>query len=381
MQKDKGKRVIMVQKCLFYGALNRSFQSFLFAIIIVAAHFSDADAWKNSLSEKNISQLQTIVNRSSDGDTVFIPEGIYLIDSTVYINHGLTVMGAGLEKTVLVFNPEKSVDTWAFKVKCRQGELRFSGFTIKGCAPHRSSGILIKGNCKNFRIDHCKFEQCTKRAIEIHGDCWGVIDHNKFIDNWYTSIVVFGSGEKSWNKPLSLGTENAVYVEDNIFKQKNIGNKTMAHHIASNNGSRYVFRYNDIDDGDIASHAIDAHGNKYGWKRGSRSYEIYRNKINAIHRWAGINIRGGDGVIFENEISGDYISPVHMMHEGRNGDGNCSYPCEDQIRILYIWKNTYNGNKIRLRIRHPGLIKYNRDIILDSMPGYKPFRYPHPLVK
>ena len=155
--------------------------------------------------------------------------------------------------------------------------------------------------------------------MEVHGDARGVIDHNRFIDNWYTSVVVYGSGEQSWKEPLTLGSGNAVYVEDNYFTQKNVGHKTMAHHIASNNGSRYVFRYNIIEDGYMASHSIDAHGNKYGWKRGSRSYEIYGNKIKAIHRWAGINIRGGDGVIFDNEIEGEFISPLHLMHEGRQG--------------------------------------------------------------
>jgi hypothetical protein len=217
--------------------------------------------------------------------------------------------------------------------------------------------------------------------VEVHGDARGVIDHNSFIDNWYTSVVVYGSGEQSWKEPLTLGSGNAVYVEDNYFTQKNVGHKTMAHHIASNNGSRYVFRYNIIEDGYMASHSIDAHGNKYGWKRGSRSYEIYGNKIKAIHRWAGINIRGGDGVIFDNEIEGEFISPLHLMHEGRQGDGNCDYPCPDQIRRIHIWGNTYNRQKIPLKIRHPQLIQYDREIILDTLPGYKPYRYPHPLVK
>ena len=159
-------------------------------------------------------------------------------------------------------------------------------------------------------------------------------------------MVVYGSGEQSWKEPLTLGSGNAVLCGRQLLYAKNVGHKTMAHHIASNNGSRYVFRYKIIEDVYIASKSIYANGNKYGWKRGSRSYEIYGNKIKAIHRWAGINIRGGDGVIFDNEIEGEFISPLHLMHEGRQGDGNCDYPCPDQIRRIHIWGNTYNRQKI-----------------------------------
>ncbi len=369
----------MIAKCFLSEARNHSL--IMIACFLVLAGIVRTDAKTYKLRGNFTSEFQTVINRTIPGDTVFIPEGRYIVDRSIYVRHGLTVLGAGASKTVIAFDSLKSRDTWVFRVRCSQGRIRFSGFSVKGLAPFPSSGILIKNNCTDFRIDNCIFERCCKRAVEIHGDARGVIDHNRFIDNWYTSVVVFGNGEKSWKEPLSLGSGNAVYVEDNYFSQKNVGNKTMAHHIASNNGSRYVFRYNTIEDGYMLSHSIDAHGNKYGWKRGSRSYEIYGNKIKAIHRWAGINIRGGDGVIFDNEITGEFISPLHLMHEGRQGDGNCDYPCLDQIRKIHIWGNTYNGKKIPLKIRHPQLIKYDREVIMDTLPGYKPYRYPHPLVK
>lgn len=349
--------------------------------VMIVVCCGKADGRTHLIREKFTSQFQQVINSTAPGDTVLIARGKYVVDRSVHIKHGLTVMGAGVSETVLAFDSLISADTWVFRVKCGVGRIRFSGFTVKGCAPFPSSGILMKNNCSDFRIDHCRFEHCYKRAVEVHGRARGVIDHNRFIDNWYTSVVVFGDGEEAWKEPLRLGSGNAVYVEDNYFTQRNVGHKSMAHHIASNNGSRYVFRYNTIEDGYMASHSIDAHGNKYGWKRGSRSYEIYGNKIKAVHRWAGVNIRGGDGVIFNNEIEGEFISPLHLMHEGREGDGNCEYPCLDQIRKIHVWGNTYNGERVVLKIRHPQLIQYDRDVVLDSLPGYKPYIYPHPLVK
>lgn len=364
----------LMAKRIFITTLRSAFFFLLFSVLHLYGH-------THTIQNNRTSYFQAVVDRTFPGDTLNVPAGIYMVDTAVHLKHGLTVIGAGIDKTVFVFDTNHNA-SWVFKVVWKnKGKLRFTGFTIKGCAPRLSSGIQIKNSCQDFRIDNCKFVNCIKRAIEVHGDSRGVIDHNVFIDNWYTSVVVFGDGERSWLRPLSLGSGDAVYVEDNYFRQNNIGNRTQAHHIASNNGSRYVFRYNTINDGDILSHAIDAHGNKYGWKRGSRSYEIYRNKISAVHRWAGINIRGGDGVIFENKITGKFISPLHLMHEGRDGDGNCIYPCLDQIFKLYVWQNDCNGKDIVIKIRHPELIQYKRNVILENMPGYKPYRYPHPLVK
>ena len=247
---QKGKSSLLMTVC------------FLVIVCVIGA-----DGKMHKLRGKYTSEFQAVIDRTFPGDTVYIPEGRYVVDSSIQIRHGLTVLGAGASKTVIAFDSLISGDAWAFRVKCSQGRIRFSGFSVKGCAPFPSSGILMKNNCSDFRIDHCSFEKCYKRAVEVHGDARGVIDHNRFIDNWYTSVVVFGNGEQSWNEPLSLGSGNAVYVEDNFFTQRNVGHKAMAHHIASNNGSRYVFRYNICEDGYMASHSIDAHGNKHGWKR------------------------------------------------------------------------------------------------------------------
>ena len=351
-------------------------RTILLLLVIITSVFSSAKKFSRDSWE-----IQREIDRARAGDTVFIAEGDYYLESTIVINKGITLLGAGMKKTSMRGENETS-DFWLIKVDCLSGErVRISGISFYGFAPAVSPGIKLVRGCRDFRIDNCHFERCSRRAIEIHGDSRGVIDHCLFIDNWYTAVVVYGDGESGWRRPLHLGDSNAVYVEDNYFEQKDVAEMSMAHHIASNNGSRYVFRYNTIRDGNMASHAIDAHGNKYGWERGSRSYEIYHNRIFAIHRWAGINIRGGDGVIFNNEFNGDFVSPIHLMHESKAGDGTCNYPCIDQIRELHIWNNTYNGKPVSIRVRHPEIIQDNRDYTNGKRPGYTPYAYPHPLIR
>ncbi len=324
--------------------------------------------------------IQLAVNRCRHLDTVLLSSGVYNFGSSVEVPKGVTILGTGRDRTFFNRVDKSDDEFWFFRIDgAHRFPFRVSGISFKAGVSESSGGIFIFNGGVDFQIDNCRFERLSRRAVEIRKGGRGVIYQNIFIDNWPTSVVVYGNGDQEWNEKLTLGTAEAVYVEDNFFSQSSVPDKNRAHHIASNNGSRYVFRYNVIQDGNMASHAIDAHGNKFGWKRGSRSYEIYGNTISAVHRWAGINIRGGDGVIFDNHFVGSFISPIHLMHEGRNGDGNCAYPCEDQIRQLYIWNNECNDSKIKVFVRHSEVIAENRDYWLIKRSGYRPYIYPHPL--
>ncbi|MFP4013478.1 MAG: hypothetical protein ACLFVQ_05280 [Chitinispirillaceae bacterium] len=348
--------------------------------ILVLLGIISADCATFVVSGSTDSDIQLAVNKCKNLDTVKIPAGEYFFSGEVDIPKGIILLGAGRNKTIFRRAKNSSKNSWFFRIDgYHRFPFRISAVSFEGSRHSTTPGIFIHNGAVDFMIDNCRFENLSKRAIEIRDGGRGVICQNTFIDNWPTAVVVYGRGNQEWNVELSLGTEDAVYVEDNFFSQSSIPNKHSAHHIASNNGSRYVFRYNKIQDGKMASHSIDAHGNKFGWERGSRSYEIYGNTVTAVHRWAGINIRGGDGVIFDNRFMGSFVSPIHLMHEGRNGDGNCTYPCEDQIRELYIWNNTYNGQEVRLYVRHENVLKKNRDYWLLKRPDYEPYTYPHPL--
>ncbi len=322
--------------------------------------------------------IQAAVNSAKTGDTVQIPAGNFVVSGGITVPGGITIMGAGRDRTTLRWGASNSA--WMFTVNCSNGgRFVMNGFTIQGLNPSMTRGIKMINNCKDFRIYDNTFRKLNDRAIEIHGNTRGVVDHNNFIDNEPTAVVVYGDGDAAWKRPLTLGTAEAVYVEDNYFEQINVDDPTRVHHIASNNGSRYVFRHNTIKDGNINGNPVDAHGNKFYWPRGSRSYEIYDNTFYAVHRWAGLNIRGGDGVLFNNRFEGDYISPIHLIHEGRDGDGNCTYPCVDQIRRLHIWNNNYNGKSFSVYNRHPAIVGLNRDYFLSADKNYTPYQYPHPL--
>ena len=76
----------------------------------------------------------------------------------------------------------------------------------------------------------------------VPGEQMGVIYRNEFIDNWYVNLgygVAIDGSIASWNRPLALGTANAVFVEDNLFVRNR-------HCVTSTNGANYVARYNTV---------------------------------------------------------------------------------------------------------------------------------------
>lgn len=347
----------------------------ILCLLFVTQYLSAANLIAKSGSRADI---QAQISIAKTGDTVIIPAGTYSFEGSISMKAGISLIGAGQEKTILKRTTNTS--EYAFVVDGTNGlPVRISGMTIIGLAPTKSGGVKLRNNPKKFRIDHMTFKKCFDRAIEVYGHADGVIDHCSFIDNEYTAIVVYGDGDEGWKRPLVFGTSDATFIEDCYFEQRNVKDLHMTHHMASNNGSNYVFRYNTVNDGNLAAQVVDAHGNKFYWPRGSRSYEVYNNVINVEHRWLGMLFRGGDGLVYNNEMKGDLTYPIDLMHEGRDGDGNCNYPCIDQIRKLYMWNNTYNGKASPVHVRHPSLIKEGRDYFLSKLPNYVPYTYPHPL--
>lgn len=180
-------------------------------------------------------------------------------------------------------------------------------------------------------------------------------------------VVIYGDG--TW-PALELGTQNAVFIENNYI----YGNR---HHVASNNSSCYVSRYNTVIANDLTKDyaTADAHGLSSS-PRGSRSWKIYNNNFSAKllsgRVYAAIGIRGGDGVIFNNTISSDITRPVVLEVE----DSSCgTYPAKDQTRQAWI----RNNNAGTISSDCSSSIQLGRDYFTIAKAGYTPYAYPHPL--
>jgi hypothetical protein len=326
----------------------------------------------------SFSAVQSAVNSAAAGTTVNIPAGdCSWGTSQLAVPGGVYLHGAGKDVTILRRVGSVSESAYLIKYDCSNGQQAIlSDMTLvgNGNGSIHDKGLGLLNGCVDFKVANNKITKFIFSGIEVQGPIKqrGVIYKNDIIDNYNDSVrnlgygvVVYGDG--SW-PALELGTQNAVFVEDNYMK----GNR---HHIASNNSSRYVFRYNTVIANDYTKDfaMTDAHGLSSS-PTGSRSWEIYKNNYSAQltsgQEYSAIGMRGGDGVIFDNTVASNIAYPVTLEIEG----STCgTYPATGQIRQAWIWNSGTISNHCTASIQ------LGRDYFTSAKSGYVPYTYPHPL--
>ena len=332
--------------------------------------------------------IRLLIQDAGAAGVVEIPAGCWEITSAITIPDGTHVVGAGMGETILYRNPARSggmaLPIFRVRGQTEQGRTRISGIAFVGVRDAQDKGEdygVTLLNCTDYRVDHCYFEGFGLAAVEVSGQSRGVVDHCVFVDNFKQSInnlgygvAVYGANE--WPAAPQLGTLEASYVEDCVL----LGSR---HAIASSAGAHYVFRHNVVQ-ANVVAHAVDAHGMGWGNPRGTRAVEIYANLIEKpVDKWAGVVIRGGGGVVFDNTIKG-YRNPISLVVEwGTPETLKSSYPAFDQIGDLWLWENTDGRGALEPVVDETavGLVEKGRDYFTDPKPGYAPQSYPHPLVQ
>jgi hypothetical protein len=358
-------------------------------------------------------EIKNKLTSAQNGDTVIIPAGTLIVNEQITVNGSINIIGAGIDTTIIYSSLTDDSNAPIRIVGTEGTPFRITGITFKGRstsmadADNHSDFLIIDGTCKNWRIDHCKFTNGGYYGVFIIGYTYGVVDHCEFINAANDGLHISDRpgnpiGSDSWNRPSSLGTDKAIYIEDCNFVFDHKGNGA----VEAEYGARYVFRHNIVSTTTSRDASppyqnptqCDAHGNTQ-WGRGTFSVEIYENTLSSTDTYYGIYIRGGTGVIFNNTLTGvfhlpivftDYNSFMYTDTTTLCGFVACDYPAPDQVNNFYIWNNTLNGSIIADSTPAPyvinrGLdrthIQKNRDYFDAVMPGYTSYKYPHPLVK
>jgi hypothetical protein len=370
------------------------------------------------VGSNSFEDVQSAVDSAESGDIIKIPAGNSNWTTTLVIpdDKRITLLGSGRDVTVI--SSDTSCPGSLINMGSSGSRITDMGFSL---ANNNGDGIRVRG--RDWRIDHCRFENNIDQIIEgVHARGYssdegcpaGLIDHCDFIN---TRVVVTGDAalmaNAIWAEPLGLGTNNAVFIEDCNFNYTQFSNA-----VDANYGGRYVFRYNTVNDSYTEAHSLQ------GTHRATRSWEIYSNTINQVNRnmWAPFFLRGGTGVVFDNTITGDWSSGPAIVVDNRRSfealgegglcdgtspwDGNeeeNGYPARDQIGRstdqwlwtdanpyppqeldpFYQWNNSYNGNDISVYVHNNCdiHIKENRDFYNNTeRPDYTPYTYPHPLI-
>jgi hypothetical protein len=383
------------------------------------------------------------INAAKDGDIVQLPEGTAVWKNGWNTRHwakmkAITIQGAGIDKTIIRDETSTASGDEPFDMKGVEGKpFRITGITFDGTglptAGTWAGEIVISGNCKNFRVDHCKFLNMD-RMMTINGDTYGLIDHCDFHalqkkGGLAQTIMCMGPGKIAFTRPLAMGTAEAVYFEDNEARfspevVEATGNNPW---IVPYQGARVVIRHNKIINTQLEIYRVRP--GAYG----CQSVEIYDNAFSAEGAKMGrpqgfIFVSGGVAMVFNNTVTGTTYNcrTIEVSHErsfrpmgefglcdGTNPiDGNqipagqrgAGYPCFGQpgratdadgdgvfeASPCYAWNNTLNGAKLNMILRRwdpketelqGEHVKEGRDFFNEAPKPeyYRPYTYPHPL--
>jgi hypothetical protein len=312
----------------------------------------------------NAADVQSAINRADDGDTVTVPAGKCIWLTTVVMEYkSITLQGAGIDKTVLIDAvpkvPTGNPPGHMLLVHTKPGLLtRVTGFTFDGSTTgivdiFNKSLVRLDGTSKTWRIDNNRFIATRTSAVSIHGFTYGVLDHSIFDYQGHNNPLYVHhdqwngvpNGDGSWSDELYLGTEKAIYVEDNVF---NSDGSRLVWGLDGWSGHRVVYRYNTLNNAVISNHGTESGARL----RGARSYEFYRNRI-SYNGASGpfptaIQVRSGNGVIFENTVTGAFTVAGQYNHyrDNMNYDiwGMCdgTSPWDVNDGVVYA-TGTHNG--------------------------------------
>ena len=347
-------------------------------------------------------EIQDAIDGTPVGGMVVLPAFHMNIEGVINCPDGIHIRGQHRDITSLRQRDASptggAFERPIFEVTCnRQLPFIFSGIELHGIGvyelddyaglaagnttqgPVQDIGILILGGCDDVQIFDNRFTKFSRAGIEFNGRAGllenrglqtGVIYENEFLDIIYYpngyGVAINGYEFPGDTSPITFGTDENLFVEDNQFGSET-GLPGTRHNIASNNGSRYVFRYNTLRNNYFNAASIDSHG-RASWPTSSRSYEIYKNDLRnpnpPFTNFQGTGIRGGDGVIWGNVLN-DVNIAMNFKHEAH-------LPSPDYE--AWVWDNVSNANTF-IRNDDPANVTVNE----VEKPGYAPFTYPHPL--
>ncbi|MBW2453483.1 MAG: hypothetical protein JRI68_03185 [Deltaproteobacteria bacterium] len=314
-------------------------------------------------------ELQAAVDALAGPGVVLVPPGEWECVGTVLVTtEDVTILGSGPDRSRLyraTDHTDTSLRDSPFIRSTDVGGLRVASLRIDGVSDPssdaRERGVQVN-NGTDFRVDDCVMSTLGFSGVVTYGtsrgvvdDC-GMLDHFKpVVNNLGYGVTVFGDDTYSG---LPFGTEEATFVEDCFF--------TGARHAsASNRGARYVFRHCHVTANEN-SHAIDAHGDEYNGSSdaGTEWIEVYENLIDSpVHTSAAVRIRGGGGVVWNNEVQG-YVSGVSLWENTPQPTGP-----------VWIWGNTWGNG-----VSPVGSLSGSPEYYTSEAPSYTPYTYPHPLV-
>ena len=300
--------------------------------------------------------VQAAVTAASPGDTVNIPAGTFTWGAngtSVSIGSAITLQGAGTNTTIVLAS---TGPTYGNAVIGIYAAATVQNFSVTGSSLATVTALSATGN-SGWRITGITYNGGTVGAYFCYVEnSYGLIDHCNVNGGVGTAELIFMRGPvNSWQTPDSMGTTNAIYIENCTFGGQ-------GYVCDANSNARAVIRFCTIT-GQIK---IDGHGKASNTPaRGVRHMEIYGNYWSVSAYFTAIEIRGGTGMCFNNTNSSasgntdwlfltDYGYTAQWPNFLNVFQTPVNYPVDDQIGVgqdpkvagsdpYYLWNNSASG--------------------------------------
>jgi len=310
----------------------------------------DGDHLRTDGSQRDVNAA---LAAAKPGQTVHVPAGSFTWGdggSAVNVGPAVTLAGAGPDQTTIQVSATAATYT--------RGIIRINGsatvrdLTIKG-APGARSVFTTGGS--GWRITHITYLGVPNEGYFLYAhEGYGLVDSCTLTGGAGDSELIFTRGPSdSWQTPSSLGSANAVYIEDCTFHGPGYVSDF-------NSNARGVVRFCTVN----GPMKVDAHGLATNTPpRSARHTEIYGNRWNTTTPWTpAIEVRGGTGMIFDNHLANlgghqvwlllkEYGPLWQYPNFGHTFQTPINYPIPDQLGVgrdprrggsepLYLWNNS-----------------------------------------
>lgn len=330
--------------------------------------------------------INAAIVQTQPGDTVTIGEGTFVLDDSVVLKTGVTLKGAGQEKTRIVhsgLNPHSMI-----RMK-EASDVEISDLTLDGASSPKALQGIVGPQCDRLYIHHLTIRDFVDTGeFGPHAILCSGTSNSVYSDNTILNMAP--------DDPWGAGIRVSEPCTNNRILRNTIHN-TGRGGIFTNNGATDVIISENIVTGSHGiAFAIEVHSGSvrtvvednivdHGLSIVSANCAVRRNiVVDPTGTWGSYGIEGGggpDGVVTGNVIDygqkqGISISGAqHHMLWARNRFVNCSQwgiqlqgPAEDdRIRCLYFFRNTFSKVKRgHPSARYPGhdghAIRFNNHV-------------------
>jgi len=266
------------------------------------------------------------------------------------------------------------------------------------------NSTFLNTKVNGIRIDHNVFDDrafAGNNDVAVNGWVFGLQDHNSHyvpIGDQSTLITEPGIGESdsnlsaltgsaAWARANTLGTADSWYVEDSNFFVGNATNSSAWPNPIMGDGTagnRFVVRHSTFCGG-----AVETHGAYSRGTRGTSQWEVYDNdffpyfsdcttnaSITAGYQYDAIKLRGGTGVIFNNNFHGGTWDssggPIYFDVERAN-DANAHAPINTRCGGTQLYDGNYASTAT---YGYPCLDQIGRGAGVATPTGFTEMSYP-----